>query len=232
MAKKKKKDVNETGFESVENALSKTEQYIEENQKSLTIIVSVIAIIVAVYLGYKRFYLAPTEKEAQAEMYMAEKYFEADSFRLALEGDGSYLGFLDIIDEYGVTKSANLAHYYAGICYLRMNDYESAIEELKKFDANDVMIATIALGAIGDAYVELGELKEGLSFYIKAAARKKNDFTTPVYLKKAGLVYEEIGEFDKAIQMYESIEKEYPDSQEAFDIDKYITAAKIKSDRS
>ncbi|MBN2214757.1 MAG: tetratricopeptide repeat protein [Bacteroidales bacterium] len=231
MAKKKKKNVNETGFENVENALSKTEQYIEENQKSLTIIVTVIAVIVAVYLGYKRFYLAPTEKEAQAEMYMAEKYFESDSFRLALEGDGSYLGFIDIIDEYGVTKSANLSHYYAGICYLRMGDYESAIEELKKFDANDVLVATIALGAIGDAYVELGDYKEALSFYTKAAARKKNDFTTPIYLKKTGLLYEETGEYDKAIQMYESIEKEYPGSQEAFDIEKYITAARIKSDR-
>jgi tetratricopeptide (TPR) repeat protein len=232
MGKKHRKDVKDTGFENVENALSRTEQYIEENQKSLTIIVSVIAVIVAVYLGYKRFYLAPAEKEAQAEMYMAEKYFEADSFRLALMGDGSYLGFIDIIDEYGVTKSANLAHYYSGICYLRMGDYEGAIEELKKFDANDVMIATIALGAIGDAYIELGELKEGLSFYIKAADRKKNDFTTPIYLKKAGLIYEELEEFDKAVQMYENIEKDYPESQEAFDIDKYITAARIKSDRS
>lgn len=231
MAKKKRKDVKDTGFENVENALSKTEQYIEENQRSLTIIVSVIAVIIAIYLGYKKFYLAPTEKEAQAEMYMAEKYFETDSFRLALEGDGNYLGFLDIIDEYGITKSANLAHYYAGICFLRMGDFESAIEELKKFDSNDVMVATVALGAIGDAYIELGELKEALSFYIKASSRKKNDFTTPIYLKKTGLVYEELGEYRKAVQMYESIEKEYPDSQEAFDIEKYITAARVKSEQ-
>ena len=226
---KKKKAVNETRFESVENALSKTEQYIEENQKSLTIIVAVIAVLVAVYLGYKKFYLAPTEKEAQAEMYVAQKYFEADSFRLALNGDGSYLGFLDIIDDYGATKSANLAQYYAGICYLKLGDYETAIEELKKFDANDVMVATIALGAIGDAYVELGELKEGLSFYLKAAARKKNDFTTPIYLKKAGLVYEEMGDYEKALEMYRNVEREYPGSQEAFDIDKYITAVEVKS---
>ncbi len=230
MAKKKRKDVNDTGFENVENALSKTEQYIEENQRSLTIIVSVIAVIIAIYLGYKKFYLAPTEKEAEEEMYMAEKYFEADSFKLALEGDGNYLGFLDIIDEYGITKSANLAHYYAGICFLRMGDFESAIKELKKFDSNDVMVATVALGAIGDAYVELGELDEALSFYTKAASRKKNDFTTPIYLKKTGLVYEELGEYRKAIQMYESIEKEYPDSQEAFDIEKYITAARVRSE--
>ena len=193
---KKKKEINDAGFEGVENVLSKTEQYIEENQRSLTIIVSAIAIIIAVYLGYKKFYLAPTEKEAQSEMYMAEKYFEIDSFKLALEGDGSYLGFLDIIDEYGVTKCANLSHYYAGVCYLRLGEYEDALKELKKFDEHDVIVADIALGDIGDAYIELGDYKEGLSFFLKAAARKKNEFTTPIYLKKAGLVYEELGEFD------------------------------------
>ncbi|MFO7655563.1 MAG: tetratricopeptide repeat protein [Bacteroidales bacterium] len=227
----KKNELNESGFESVENVLSKTEQYIEENQKSLTIIVAAIAIIVAVYMGYKRFYLAPKEKLAEAELYMAEKYFEADSFKLALEGDGSYLGFLDIIDEYGITKSANLSHYYAGICYLRMGMHEEAIEELKKFDVNDVMVASIALGAIGDAYIELGDNKKALSFFLKAASRKKNDLTTPIYLKKAGLVYEELGEYEKAIDLYGKIEKKYPGSQEAFDIEKYITTARIRMEK-
>ncbi len=224
---KKKRNTSETGFESVENALSKTEQYIEDNQKSLTIIIAVIAVIVAVYLGYKRFYLVPTEKEAQSEMFMAEKYFEIDSFRLALEGDGSYFGFLDIIDEYGVTKSANLAYYYAGISYLHLGEYEEAIEYLKKFDGDDIIIGTIALGAIGDAYTELGELEEGLSFYLKAAERKKNNFSTPIYLKKAGLVYEELGDYGKAIDLYKKIQKEYPKSAEANGIEKNIITAEI-----
>ena len=35
----KKKETHQDQFENVENALSKTEHYIEENQKSLTIIV-------------------------------------------------------------------------------------------------------------------------------------------------------------------------------------------------
>ncbi len=226
MAKKKKP--TDHGLENVENVLSKTEKYIEENQKSLTIIVIVIAAIIAGYLGYKKLFLEPAELEAQSEMYIAEKYFEADSFRLALEGDGSYLGFIDIIDEYGITKCANLAKYYAGICHLRLGEYEEAIENLKKFDSDDVLVASIAMGAIGDAYIELGELEEGLEFYLKAAERKKNDFTSAIYLKKAGLIYEELGDYKKALEVYEKIESQFPKSEESRDIEKYITGVKIK----
>ena len=150
MAQKKKQE-QETGFENVESALSRTEQYIEENQKSLTIIVLIIIGIVGAYLGYKRFYVAPRDKEAQQQMFMAEKYFEQDSFRLALDGDGQYPGFIQIIDDYSVTKSANLAHYYAGISYLHMGNYEDAVDYLEEFSSDDIMIAPIALGALGDA---------------------------------------------------------------------------------
>lgn len=225
---KKKIDHTEARIESVENALSKTEQYIEENQKSLTIIVVAIAVIVGGYLGYKKLYLAPTENEAQKQMFVAEQYFEKDSFNLALQGDGSNLGFLDIIDEYGITKSANLAHYYAGISYLHLGQFENAIEYLKKFDVNDKLVSSVALGAIGDAYVELGKLDEGTDFYIKAADHNKNDFTSAIYLMKAGLVYEKQGNYDKALEVYQKIKKDYPQSDEARDISKYITEIKIK----
>jgi len=224
----KKIEENPAGFQTVENALSRTEQYIEENQKSLTIIVLAIVIVVGGYLGYKKFYLEPTNREAYSAMYIAEKYFEQDSFNLALNSDGINYGFLDIIDEYSVTKAANLAHYYAGICYMRMNDFESAIDHLERFDTEDIMLATVALGAIGDCYVQLEDLQKGASFYIKAGERKMNAFTSPLYLKKAGLAFEELGEYDKALTAYEKIKTDFPDSDEGKVIEKYITALKIK----
>ncbi len=225
---KKKIDHTEARIESVENALSRTEQYIEENQKSLTIIVIAIAVIVGGYLGYKKLYLAPAETEAQKQMFVAEQYFEKDSFNLALQGDGSNLGFLDIIDEYGITKSANLAHYYAGISYLHLGKFENAIEYLKKFDVDDKLVSSVALGAIGDAYVELGQLDEGTDFYIKAADNNKNDFTSAIYLMKAGLVYEKQENYNKALEVYQKIKRDFPQSDEARDIGKYITEVKIK----
>ena len=225
---KKKTEETGTGFQSVENALSRTEQYIEENQKSLTIIILAIVVVVGGYLGYKKFYLEPNNHEALAAMYVAEQYFEKDSFKLALNGDGANYGFIDIIDEYGFTKAANLAHYYAGISQMRLGQYEDAIKNLEKFDAEDEMVATVALGAIGDCYSEQKDYEKAASFYMKAGLRKKNAFTSPIYLKKAGLVYEELKDFNKALKAYNTIKTDFPDSQEGKVIDKYITALQVR----
>jgi len=224
----KKKETTEAGFQTVENALSKTEQYIEENQRSLTIIVLAIVVVVGGYLGYKKFYLEPNNVEANAAMFYAETYFDQDSFRLALEGDGANYSFLDIIDEYGMTKSGNLARLYSGICYYKLGDYEEAIDYLKKFDSNDILYATMALGTLGDCYVELDDLETAVSFYAKAAQRKKNEVSTPVYAKKAGLVYEELKEYKKALEFYEIIQSDYPQSDEGRDIERYIAAVRMK----
>ncbi|HSH52872.1 MAG TPA: tetratricopeptide repeat protein [Bacteroidales bacterium] len=218
----KKKVSEQDQFQSVENALSRTEHYIEQNQKSLTIIVLAIIVIVGGYLGYQKFVVLPQEKEAQSQMWMAEQYFARDSFNLALHGDGNYLGFLDIVDEYGITKSANLANYYIGISYLHLGQYEQAIEYLKAFESDDEMVAPIAYGAIGDAYMELEEPAEALKFYEKAVAKSDNEFTTPIYLMKVGFVYEQNQNYEKALEAYQTIKNDFPESAEGRQIEKYI----------
>src|SRR6056297_1130838 len=159
---KKKKDTQPEQFESVENVLTRTEQFIENNQKIITTVVLVIMILVGAYLVFTRYYLRPMENEARGQMFRAEQYFAQDSFKLALNGDGNYLGFLDIIEEYGITKSANLAHYYAGISQLKLGNYDQAIEHLQEFDVNDKIIEPEKLGAIGNAYLEKGNQEEAL----------------------------------------------------------------------
>lgn len=223
----KKKETNDTNVEAIENALTRTEQYIENNQKSLTIIVLAIIVIVGLFLGYKRLYIAPMEKEAQNQIFAAEQYFEKDSFNLALYGDGNYLGFIDIIDSYGPSKTGNLARYYAGISYLGLGEYEKALEFLKKYSINDKMIGSVAYGAIGDCYVQLENLEKGVEHYIKAAKFGNNNFTTPLYLMKAGLVYEELGNYNEALKVYNSIKKEHSKSSEARDVEKYIARVKM-----
>jgi len=218
---------NQTGdsIETVENVLSRSEQFIEDNQKIITTIVVIIIAIVGAYLGYKKFYLKPLEEEAQSQMFVAAQYFERDSFNLALNGDVNYPGFLSIIDDYSATKSANLANYYAGISYLHMGQFEDAIDYLEAFNANDKMLKPISLGAIGDANMELGNKEEAVCFYVKAANTSVNDFTTPIYLMKAGQAYELIGDYKSALKIYNQIKEQHKKSAEGRVIEKYITRA-------
>ena len=220
MAKKRNK--TEDQFAQIEETLSKTEQYIEDNQKSLMIIVGAIVVVIALFIGYQKLYIAPMEKEAQADMFMAELYFQKDSFNLALNGDGQYLGFLDIADEYSGTKAGQLANYYAGLSYLNTGDFENAIEYLGDFSSDDIILSSLALGCIGDAYMELGDTDNALSYYEDAASYTDNEFTTPRYMLKQAMIHEGNGDYADALALYKEIEADYKSSREGNGIEKYI----------
>ena len=223
---KNKKDDNPQGIKNVEETLTKTEQFLEENYKPLLIGLAVVVVLVGIFwLG--RMYLTKKNEEAQAQMYQAQKYLELDSINLALNGDGNYLGFLDIAKEYKFTKAGNIARYSAGICNLHLGNYEEAIEYLEKYSKKDKVIGSIAIGATGDAWVELGDTEKGISKYLEAAAYADNSFNTPLFLMKAAELYELNGRYSDALKVYERIKEEYPTSTEGSSIDKYIARAKL-----
>ncbi len=210
----------------VQHAYSKTELYIEENKKSLAIIAAGIILVVTGYFAWDKLYVAPQEEEAQSKMFVAQQYFENDSLDKAINGDGNNPGFKTIAEEYGVTKSANLAHYYLGICYLKKGKFEDAISELKQFDTDSEVLGPVATGAMGDATLEMGKQDDAVALYLKAAKMNENKFTTPLYLMKAGGVYEDIKNYDNALKVYEQIKSDYVTSTEGREIEKYIARVK------
>lgn len=223
---KKKKDENPKGLQNVEQTLTKTEQFLEENYKPLLIGLGVLVGLVALFwLG--KLYLGKRNDEALSQIYQAERYLEIDSIKLALNGDGNYLGFLDIAKEYRFTNAGNLARYGAGICYLKMGEYEEAISYLNKYSRKDKMIGSLAKGAIGDAYAELGETSKAISNYLEAADFASNEFSSPLYLMKAAQLYELESKYAEALKLYERIRDEYPESTEGTTIEKYIARVKL-----
>lgn len=217
-----KKSQQNDNLQNIETALTRTEQFIEDNQTKIIYVIGAIVLVVVGYLGITRLYLQPREKEAQTQMFMAEQYFQKDSFNLALNGDGNYLGFLDIIGDYSMTKQAKLARYYTGVSYLHLGKFEDALENLNRFKTKDIILGPRAAGARGDAYLELGEQEKALREYKKAAELSDNELTTPVYLFKAGILLEIMGQPEKAAEMYRQIKDKYPGSGEGSTIDKYI----------
>lgn len=219
-----KKNTDET-IVDVQGAYDKTEAYVENNKTTLTIIAAAIFVLFAGYFGFTRLYLFPLEEEASELIWKAEFYYEQDSLDLALYGDGNHFGFLEIADNYSLTRYGKVANYYSGLIYMKKGEYELAIDHLEDGQLEDDIAGSIAIGAIGDCYVELGDYESALSYFQKAASNSANQFTAPVYMKKAAIVYEELGNYSKALSLYEDIKSKYPNSTEAKTIDKYIARA-------
>ena len=175
---------------------------------------------IAGFIGY-RYYLDKQNQDAQSSLYPAVGYFEADSLKRALEGDGSNEGLLDIADKYSATKAGELAHFYAGIAFLKNGKYDDAISHLKDFSSSDLVVQARAYSLIGDAYLEKKDVKEAINFYKKAAEYKPNKYFTPTYLMKLATAYELDKDYQAAIGAYDEIITTYFDSSEAPNAKKY-----------
>ncbi len=204
--------------------------FILENQKSLVFIVGGILVLVLLYIGYQRFYLAPRAETAADQLFKAETYASVDSLQArAIDGDGSYPGFKEIADEYENTKSANIANAYLGGLYLRQGKYQEAVDALEKYsNTGSVVLDPLVIGLLGDAYSELKDYKKAVSYYKKAAEKNTNTFTSPLMLKKLGLVYEAQNDFKQALETYKRIQSDFPESQEATSVESYIARAEAR----
>jgi TolA-binding protein len=223
--KYKMSNKKEEGTIDVNESIDKAEHYVQENKKSLSIILGAIVLVVGGYLGYTQLIVKPQEADAQKQMFVAEQYFKNDSIDKAIKGDGSFPGFEEIIDKYGSSKQANLAHYYLGVSYLKKGEFEKAIEMLEKYDAEDDVTGAMALGCIGDANLELGKKDEALSYYRKAVSYDNNQFTAPVFMMKEAMVLELTGDWKGAGEVYEKIKRDYPNSTESREVGTYLARA-------
>jgi tetratricopeptide (TPR) repeat protein len=222
-----KKTHQEENLQAIEGALTKSEQFIERYQKLLIYGFSAVVVIIGLFFGYKKLIAEPRAEKAIAQMAAAQNYFEQGNYKMALEGSATDAGFAKIADEYGSTSAGNIANFYAGICELNLGQFQKALDYLKNYTSDHMVFGPLAEGAKGDAYVELKQLDKAADAYMKAAKLSDNNFTAPQFFFKAAAVYEEQGKWKDALNNYENVRDNYPQSAEATDVDKYITRAKL-----
>ncbi|MDX1478081.1 MAG: tetratricopeptide repeat protein [Saprospiraceae bacterium] len=228
MARRKQKKSDETLVDIVE-AKEQAQDFFERNQLLVLGVLAAVVLVIGGLFAYHNLYKKPRNQQAMEQMFQAQFQFERDSFALALDAPGGgYDGFLDIIDNYSGTQAANLAHYYAGICYLNLGRYEAAADFLRNFKADGQVTPIMKFGALGDALSELEDWDGAITNYRKAVDAADNDLLTPFYLKKLGMLYERQGQPDRAREMYQRIKDEYPNSTIGQDIDKYLSAVAAK----
>jgi tetratricopeptide (TPR) repeat protein len=224
MAKRKSDQIEVVEVEQV-SASSYSVPFWEKYSNLLIYVIAAIALGVAGWWMYKEMVIKPKQEEAVAAMWQAEQQFSRDSFQLALnDPGGGFDGFLALADKFSGTPAGNMAHYYAGICYLQSGDYDNAIAQMESFDPEGNLLPAMKYGVIGDCYSEKDDFEKALDYYEKAADATENDLLILYYLKKLGMLNEKLGNKEAAIKAFERIRVEAanPQSGDWRDIEKYI----------
>lgn len=198
-------------------------------QKPLFGAIAAVLILGGGWFAYQEYVVKPKEEKAAEALFKAEQYFAMDSSKLVLNGDGQYKGVLNVISNFGGTKAANLAHYYAGISYLKMGEFDNAVKHLKDFSTDAKQVQLLATGCLGDAYAELNKKEEAIEAYKKAANTFVEDETnSSEYLFRAALLLETTGKTAEAIELYKELKTKFPKTDKGFQADKYIYRLSIE----
>jgi len=206
--------------------LTSTESFFDRNKKIFLYGIIGIAVVVIGYFGYQNFVAKPHAEESQDAYWNAFYEFEnGDTTGVATTGNEYFQGFEQISQDYAGTPGGNIATYALGVSAMEKGEFEAALGYFEEVEFEDVMVGTLVIGLMGDCYVELGQYEEAAAKFEEAAVREPNEYTSPMFYKKAGLVYQELNQNDKAVIAYQKIKDDWSASLEAQDIDKYIIRA-------
>ncbi len=215
-----KQEIKQEQVLNVEEAVSRSEAFINKNKKTLVAVVAAVILLIAGSVAVSTFVIAPREKAAVEALFIGEQSFQDGNYETAI------VEFEAVIADHKGTKAANLAKAYAGISLAKLGRYEEAIPMLKAFKGNDLMVAPSVLAALGNCYAQVGEEAQAAATLVKAAQKADNNLLSPAYLLQAGQIYEKLGKKADALKAYTEIKTKYYGSMQAMDIDKYIERVK------
>lgn len=204
------------------------EKFLLQNKKMVSIVGGAVIVVILGIVGYIYGYAKPKNEESKSQWWHAAVYLEKDSLDLAINGGPAFKGFQTVANNYSGTYGGNVANYGMGVSYLNKGQFDLAIKYLNECDFDDVMLQSISKGAMGDAYWELGQTGDAEKKYKEAIGAEPDQFTTPLYLMKLGLINELNGRPSEALKYYEDIKENWEGSTQHKEIEKYIARVENK----
>jgi TolA-binding protein len=192
------------------------------NNRNLVFGVAAGIVVVALLVVGLAWNSARRNQQALERMATAVQRYEAGDYQVALDGDISFMGLIEIADEYGGTASGNLAKFYAADALFRVGDLERSLEFFRDYDKDADYLGASAFEGEAAIYEIQEDYSRAGDLYMRAANVFESEITAPDYLIKAGRAYEEAGDSSDARAAYEQLKKDYPDSQAARDADFYL----------
>ena len=146
------------------------------------------------------------------QLEIARFYYQDKDYKRAIAE------FQKVINQYPKTASAWLAQYNIGKCYLALDSYRQAIQAFERVNPQSEYAPTAAF-EIGNAWYNPNNQGRNLGNAVEAlrnvSIKYPDSPDSPRALLLAGQCYEELVEWEEAIEMYQYIIAEYPNSKQA-----------------
>ena len=211
-----KKTNQEETIVNVDELYSKSEQFVDQNRKQLTLGLGGAAALILIVIGYSSLVVAPKNTAAEEASFMAEHYFAKDSADLAMLGDGLNAGLEEILSDHSGTPAAARAAFELGIMHRDAARFDEAVEAFNQAGFSDNVFGPLTDANIGDCLVELGDLEGAEGHFASAASRAASGLAakalSPMCSYKRALVLIELGNEDKARGVLEDLAEDFPNS--------------------
>ncbi|MCX5887006.1 MAG: tetratricopeptide repeat protein [Proteobacteria bacterium] len=191
--------------------------YFSNNLKQCLAFLSILLFFVlSLYLW--NLYSSSQEKKALVMFTEAFKYY---SLSVEKGNPGDYQisakKFNDLASKYPRTTIAGKSLFYLGNCYFWMKDFNNAEKYyrlfLDKSSKKDLVLRKFAYEGLGYASEQGGKYEQALDYFKKVSEEDDSNNPDDSALINLARVYEELNQNDKAVQMYQKILKDYPQSQ-------------------
>lgn len=218
MASDNKQPQEETAIDNLNSHLTSAGEKIASNKKIIFWGVGAILVVGCFVLSYLFIFRNPH----------INKSFEAyNAVEITARGNDSIAAseYKKVADEYKRDDAGNLAALSAGESLYNLGKYQEAAEYLKRFDSGDPVLAANAAVLAADCYVNLKKYPEALEWLQKAVrTANANPQIVPRALLKEANIYDELKQYDKALDCYTMIKTDFPQFQlgNGVSIDAYI----------
>lgn len=193
-----------------------------KNSKSFRISSIAIGTIVVFILGffsYRQFMWKPANEKSKETYYVALNTIKNDNLIVAAADTGKATAKTDPIKKLqsSVKKfdgkiGGEVSKYLLATQYMRKGKFKEALSLLENVSVEDTYVSAMVIGLQADCHSELNDFESAYSLYQEAASKNENDFTSPMYLYKAGIHAEKLKKTKEAKSCYEKIAVQYPKS--------------------
>jgi tetratricopeptide (TPR) repeat protein len=168
------------------------------------------------YFLYRQFIWMPSNEKSNDSWWSGMNFIAKDSTNQAIKV------LEPVVKKHDGKSGGEISQFLLARQYMEKGQFQKAIKNLEGVDVNDTYIHIYSIGLQGDCYSELKKFDKAEEMYLKAADLEENEFTTPMYLFKAGLCAEKIKNYESATSYYQRIQDDYISFASQKTIEKHI----------